>query len=421
MSDTARLPVSCSSSTTYVTHAWDMSHPAVCQEQPGDETPDADFDTAAYPWTLEPAQQFSGVLDPRTPAAIPCWTSRTVMLKTIEAALETPEGIKARRSEGAGVNGTGGGISLATVMAVAEEDARTADGSNGRNIMTSHETVARRLNHRGIKISWGSVRKARRLLRRLGFQAVVEEGRYLTKTERLELSIELAGRNALRAQQGRKPFVPMRKASKRVFTMCAETVKKTGHLPRRGKEFSPLQGEIITKKRSRAALKSNIQPKTKKRKSPKAGNAEPRPIEIQRIAAWLKSNVGWLALVGHINLICDLLIRCGVDPAVWTGPRLMLALNDRSTRRGWTMPKKITNPLGYLQHLLMDLKPAEAAAEYFRPSRIAEASLAAEQARLAMEERSSAEHRQGQSAGWQKVRSLLARQAEHEQPAAVAA
>lgn len=191
------------------------------------EVADTEFVADAYPWTVEPARHFSGALDSRSPAAIPCWSSKALILRAIRAALTSPKGLIARRREGCKADGTGGGISIKTVMAVAQEDAGAADGGTGRSIQTAHETVARRLAAREVKISCSSVRKARRLLRHLGFQAVVEEGRYLTKTERLAWEIAHPQKPGTRGRR----YIPCRKASTRVFTMNAAAVQKQDTYP----------------------------------------------------------------------------------------------------------------------------------------------------------------------------------------------
>lgn len=371
---------------------------------PTDEVTASDIDPADYPWTLEPAKHFSGVLDPRLPAAVPCWTSKRVILKAIFAALTSPEGVTARKQEGCKVDGTGGGIAVKTVMAVAEEDCNTADSSTGRNIMTAHETVVRRLSKRGVKISWSSVRKARRLLRRLGFQAVVEEGRYLTHLERTLYSVEHATELAAKTRAGKRPYIPWRKASTRVFTMSAATVKKTGHLPRRGLLTPTLQKEVLTKTRSRAGSTEINPGKTRLRRSKNTG---PRPLAVQKLAAHLKLSLGWLSSVGHMNTISDTLMRFNVDPRHWTGKQLIAAFNDRLRQRGGSIPEKITNPIGYLIHLLKDLDPETAVSTYHLPSRATEAARDAQKAHAELEKRQSPAHRAKQVAGWQQVREAL--------------
>lgn len=309
-----------------------------------------------------------------------------------------------RKEEGAGKNGTGGGIAVKTVMAVAEEDWRTADSSTGRNIMTAHETVVRRLNKRGVKISWGSVKKARHLLRRLGFQTVVEEGRYLTKTERLRYELENARELAAKAKAGKRPYIPWRKASTRVFTMSLAAVMETGHPPRRGLLTPTLQKVGLTKTRSRAV---STAPDPKKKKPHRSKNLGPRPLAAQKLSAHLKLHLGWLSSVGHMNTITDTLMRFNVDPRYWTGNLLIRALNDRLRERRSNIPEQMTNPVGYLIHLLKDLDPENAVKTYHLPSRVSEAALAAQAAREQLEERGSPASRAKQLAGWQLVRETL--------------
>ncbi|MGX5718020.1 hypothetical protein [Arthrobacter sp. MAHUQ-56] len=285
-------------------------------------------------------------------------------------------------------------------MSVAEEDCRAADSSTGRNVMTSHETVMRRLKAHGIKISLGTVRKARRVLQRLGFQTTIEEGRYLTKTERLAYALAHPQKQGAKGRQ----YIPWRRAATRVFTMSAEVVKATGPLPRRGSQTPTLKKVKTHQRRCRAGSTSQI---PKKSGTAPVRTHSPRPLAIQKIAAKMMARYGWLSAVSHTNKVCDILISLGVDARVWTGTSLMNALNDRSEQRGWLTPERVTNPIGYLHHILQDLDPIATARAIYRPSRAQAAAKEAERAQAELDKLRSPEHRANVAKGVAQLRAAL--------------
>lgn len=394
---------SASRSANAVLTAWCRAQSIPHADELATDLPDfsLEIEAADYPWKVVAAtHNFSGVLDPRPKAAIPCWTTRPAVLKAIQAALVSPEGETMRREEGRRKDGKGGGIAVEAVMAVADDDCRTADSSTGRNIMTSHETVARRVTARGFRMSVGTVRKARRVLRTLGFQATVEQGRYLTKTERLEYALTHPKKEGHNGKQ----YVPWRKASTRVFTMAADVVRGTGHLPRRGLLTPNLKKVSTSQKRLRAVSKSSTPTKPRSARPQSAG---PRPLGIQKLAARLKQRYGWLSGIRHNNTICDVLTRHGVDPDRWTVNSLVNALNQRSKERGMRTPKRITNPAGYLNHILSDLNPVAAAAIHYRESRATAATAASSEAKAKLDWQASEEHRQQLLANAAMLRAAL--------------
>lgn len=356
---------------------------------------------ADYPWTAVAAtHNFSGALDPRPKAAIPCWTTRPAILKAIHATVVSPKGEATRREEGRRRDGKGGGIAVQAVMAVADEDCRTADGSTGRNIMTSHRTVAKRIAARGIAISEGTVRKARRVLRSLGFQVTVEQGRYLTKTERLAYAL---GHPQKDGQSG-KQYVPWRKASTRVFTMTADVVRGTGHLPRRG-YLTPTLKKVSTHQKS---VRSGFTAPSPKKPRSKAGRTHaPRPLGMQKLAARLKRRMGWLAGIHHNNTICDILMRLGVDESKWTAESLITALNQRSSERGWKTPESVSNAAGYLSYIVRDLNPQALAHSRSMDSRASQATQASQDAKAKLDYQASSQHRNQVLSNVAKLRAAL--------------
>ena len=244
----------------------------------------------------------------------------------INVALLTPAGIALRRKYE---------VSLRVVMAVARTDAATADSATGRNVQTAHTTGARLMARAlGIPRSGRTYRKARDIIRLLGFMVVTDEGRYLTKTERLEA--------ALRADPNSRRPAQRRKASTRVFTMSKQLVEKIGHPPRRGSTNSNLTSGSTNQKRAKA-----------RRASPKPTKWE---LPLQRLAGKLVNEVTFLRSV-HPRDICRGLHAAGITPEWWTPHDVARAMYATVTGQRWTAPAELSNPVGYFRYLLSTITP----------------------------------------------------------------
>jgi len=247
-------------------------------------------------------------------------------MAAINIALLSPAGIALRRKYE---------VSLRIVMAVARTDAATADSGTGRNVQTSHTTGARRMAYAlGIPRSGRTYRKARDIIRLLGFMVVIDEGRYLTKTERLEA--------ALKADPNSRRPAQRRKASTRVFTMNQQLVEKIGHLPRRGSTTSNLTSGSTNQKRAKA-----------RRASPKPTKWE---LPLQRLAGKLVNEVTFLRSV-HPRDICRGLDAAGISADWWTPHDVARAMYATVTGQRWTAPAELSNPVGYFRYLLSTITP----------------------------------------------------------------
>lgn len=298
-----------------------------------------------YPWTLVAARDFSGVLASDTTTAIPCWTRREDCLIAINIALLSPAGVALRRHYE---------VSLESCLAVARTDAATADTATGRNVQTAHRTGARRMAAAlGVIKSPRTYRKARDIMRLLGFQVVTDEGRYLTKTERLEAELK-------RDPNSRRP-AQRRKASTRVFTMARKIV---GHLPRRGST------------RCKPDLNSTHQ------KRAKARSAAPQPLTmelpLQRLAANLVNTATFLRSVNP-RTIGRALERAGICPEWWTAHDVATAMYAGVTERRWSAPAQLENAAGYFRFLLGTIQPEQIRAHVARKRK----ALALRETRLA--------------------------------------
>lgn len=296
-----------------------------------------------YPWTLEAPRNFSAVFTEDS-STIPCWTSREQCLAAINIALLSPDGIALRRKYE---------VSLGACLAVARTDAATADSATGRSVSTSHRTGARRMAFTmGLVRSPRTYRKVRDIIRLLGFHVVVDEGRYLTKTERLQLSLK-------RDPKSRRP-AQIRKASTRHFTMSRLVI---GHLPRRGSTSVNLTSDSTNQKRAKA------------RRPRKQGVIWGLPL--QRLAGKLVNEATFLRSV-HPRTICGALAAAGIDPEWWTPYDVATAMYSDVTTKRWTAPAVMENPAGYFRFLLSTITPDRVVAHVERKRKDA----AAREARL---------------------------------------
>lgn len=262
-------------------------------------------------------------------ARVPVWTNRTSWLLHARFAIRSTRGAELRRAYG--------GLSISTFMDIMRTDARTADGTTGRNVYTSHETVSHRTGH-----STQAVRRARNIAERLGLSVTVDRGRYLPRRERF-----LAGRAHTHYQ--------CRKASTRALTMSrpaavytasiqatTATAAGIGHLPRSGsvKRSSSLKRTYQARERARSGKKQLRKP------LPAAAS--------RKLAARLGQHVQVLGRHGHLNALALVLERhLGDDLPRWT-PRDLLSrmdqiLKDRDLRR----PETLHSPAGWVSWLLV--------------------------------------------------------------------
>ena len=123
-------------------------------------------------YTPNPRTGFSWAREPEagTQGRIPCWATRSRWLKLLETELSGETAADVLKKHHAAPH---------TVYRVARMDAAAADTTTGRNVRTAHATVARALG-----CSVDTVRRARRVLRDLGFSVEVMRGRYMTTEER---------------------------------------------------------------------------------------------------------------------------------------------------------------------------------------------------------------------------------------------
>ena len=261
-------------------------------------------------WSREPAEG--------THARIPCWNTRSQWLDLLRADLDRDDAVAVLRAHHA---------SPITVYRVARMDAAAADTTTGRNVRTAHATVARALT-----VSLDAVRRARRVLRDLGWSVETVRGRYMTATER-ETATRETGSHQRRFASTRCLTIPARVRAMHPYP-CG--VKSSRKLPSRH----------VPSSRLRAAGTST--PKTKKRPLTRRNP----PVGVQRIAARLVQRMPWLDRTqGHLMGLSRGLAACGVTEE-WTTQDLMNAVEADHQDLGLLSlpPDSQKNPRALLLH-----------------------------------------------------------------------
>lgn len=246
-------------------------------------------------------------------------------------------------------------VKVDTLLDVAWEDAATADSRTGRNVRTSHATVAKRLG-----CSPRTVRRCRALIEAMGYARTTQRGRYLTNAER-EASYQARGRWQLRMASERALIIPRKPIQS----------SEKGHLPRRG-SFNPSVTFVDTHlaRVPREGRGSRRSPETRTNKE-RGEESSPRwSLPIQRLAAHLVDRLPSLApkmpdhethRVGrHIGQVCRVLTHVGIDPTEWTARDLEEAMNRRNHELGRDSLHRgqQRNPMGWLTYQLRTILDA---------------------------------------------------------------
>lgn len=243
-------------------------------------------------WTPEP--------EGGTQARVPCWWSREQWIQAVfqDLATETGAGALARHRTCA-----------ARVQAVTTADANTADTTTGRNVRTSHATVAKKLG-----CSVDTVRRARRVLRDLGWAVEITRGRYMTQAERILASLH-------------KDTYQNRFASNRSLTIPARAVAVHPY-PKGVKKSSPKTSRVVPSARLRGAGTGKPQPEKNHAARPNVS------VGVQKLTARLVRRLPWLDRRDqHLMGLCRSLAQCGVTEE-WTAQDLMNAIETDHRARG---------------------------------------------------------------------------------------
>lgn len=243
---------------------------------------------------------------------VPTWSGQRRWLLAVSIAVLSPAGKSAIARQKS---------SRPMVLRVARQDAASADGRSGRGVRTSHETVARRLG-----VSVDAVRHARYVLESLGLSVTIVRGRYLTGPERKRAAIYHGGRQR-RIASTRALTLP-----KRAAAFLARHLPRSGSVPATSTESSK-----SPRRAGKASPRRNL-------------SAQPQPaLPYKRLAAQLALLVPDLAQ-NHIGNLVRGLQRLQIDPAQWTGHRILHLVELRNRARGWTQPADTRSPLRLFLH-----------------------------------------------------------------------
>ncbi len=269
-------------------------------------------------------------------ARIPTWGSRERWIAAVtEHAAQQPTWTRKRRT---------------TFVSVARALAEHADGATGRGVSIANATLARNLNV--------EVRTVQRHLHDLGASGLVvtvDEGRHLTRDERIT-AYEATERVLIRKAATRALTLPRTAVTCTKRNVAPPTASAVG--------IDVAFGDLTNARRARA-------------RKPASKPREPRSLPLQRLAAQIVQRLGWLARTTHIGALCDVLQRCGIDPLVWSAHDVISAIDGWHTRcRRTSVAAQATNRLGWFTWALR-----EALADGYVPGSVRRTAARAERAR----------------------------------------
>jgi len=236
-------------------------------------------------WLLSaPETDYADVRSPTSPDA---W------IAAVTTALATPTGEAYRRRIS---------IKRDTFLAFARAEASTANRRTGRNIATSHDTLARLVGMSKI-----TARRARALMEALGCLVTIRTGRYLFHLERLEAAA-LHGGKQLRAASLRALNMPVIVGfAQNEHLATASRLHPSTHplnsYPRRGKPHS----EAASRPQHR-----------RKQAKFTPGADQPRSLTLQRLAARLVQGLPWLPDSLSTLRVQRIIYRSGFDADRYT-------------------------------------------------------------------------------------------------------
>lgn len=245
----------------------------------------------------------------------PMWTSRQAWLDGLRTWAQSDALAAVCGAEGVSITST-------TLVAVAAVMAEHADHATGRNVAITRARIAERVgcDVRTVTTAW-------RVLRVAQWAVEAQRGHGSPTTPSV----------------GRRPsvyhLVPCR---------TAEPVHDF-HLPppRRGRRLALVGNKSPSAHTTRAAKKNPSQNRRYR--------AEPRPLDVQRLAAGLVAGSHGLGQ-GHIGAVCDAITSAGIDPGVWSAKAITAALNADMKTRGWSWPDRVDRPGAFLASRLRRLE-----------------------------------------------------------------
>ncbi|WP_404316381.1 hypothetical protein [Prescottella equi] len=373
---------------------------------------------------------------------IPTWHSRAYWLSLCEwLVTHTERGRAALRRRG---------ISAGSFVRGCAAHAAVAESATGRRVTACLDTL---IDRSGLSID--QIKRCRRVLRDLELGVEQARGKKLNGIEReaaARLHAQVHGTAPARQQRGAASVWALSAPLWAVETMPAPA-RSTQPVPNRRRTAArpssqPTTSGLRSSRRSAPQSPSGSfsgvlsARKDHQRAQAHAGekintNKDPRDLDLQKAAAELVHRIPSLGAAigvedasgrarGHIGVVCDALVKAGIDTTRWTGLDIVQALNADGMRRGWTWPtaESMKSPIGFLTWRIAQLDwtglspterivvgrqvhgetPAATARRLVKRRRAAVAAAESAQARPA-----SAEHRQAMRA--QIAAALSARKA----------
>lgn len=256
-----------------------------------------------------------------------------------------------------------------TVLAVARGMAAYADHRTGRDCRPTNARLVELL-----RVSLSTVQRCRRVLKALGLAVELVRGRsIMTRSERLEAwrrgsshrkiaaVFALCSRRA-RGAKMRARMVRDTLSTRRARPTAVERDTPPGAASReRVSHHSSTHLRATTEQlRGRSAPAHTEGSHGRKRPAP-----DPK---VRRLVEAVRGRVWWLRGVSTARMVPPLtrFAREG-----WSPRDVELGLRDALSTRGWTVPRELKQPAGYLAGLLRELDPAD------RPTAVEEAMAAA--------------------------------------------
>lgn len=277
---------------------------------------------------------------------VTAWASRNAWYEQLETHLCSAEGETLLKTIS---------ISREKVLMVARADAECAEGRTGRDVTTSHDTVANTL-----EVSKSTVRRSRDLILKLGYAAVVVGGRYLTVEERQEA-------------QSVHGSVQLRAASVRALTVPKNAPRaRNEHLPRKGlrstltnsSNNSPTRAQA----RKAASRPETFTKKVRVCKKPRRRFSPAVFSMANELAQRLPFLLKWRTLVtetpgqkprirhqgAHLGSICRVIESAGIDVSRLSAHDVIEVIDRITADTGLQVlsTQTVQNPLGYLTVLL---------------------------------------------------------------------
>ncbi|MGC0367318.1 hypothetical protein ABH922_005370 [Rhodococcus sp. 27YEA15] len=289
-------------------------------------------------------------------ARIPVWTSRQEWLRQFRHHTTTAAGraLCARRL-----------ISPEKAYAVAEAHAHFAESRTGRSVTAAKSTIAARA-----KVSESTVNRARRVLIALEMGVEHVRGRNLKTLEFLAAEAHHGGQQHRAASTWSlssprqivelTPAAPSRR-SRASRAMERSTRSRKGSQPVSRFLSKPRRTSIPADTLSSVGfLSCEVLPSGRTHQRAHActpqptNDKHPRPLAVQRVAAELIRHAPALMPPGHIGAVCDVLMKCDIDPTRWSGLDIARTLSRDTAERGWIWPTSstLTSPIAYLRYRL---------------------------------------------------------------------